>query len=72
MNKEKVLQLLRSYKSEALNPRNDGWVQSHYVNELKAINSELLDLLNQIDKKNTAPKKRSELQNFVGVIDDGC
>ena len=72
MNKEKILQLLRTYKLEALNPRNDGWVQAHYVKELRDISDELLNLLNQIDKKNIETTKKYKSEKFVGVIDDKC
>tara|TARA_A100001011_G_scaffold356631_1_gene400825 strand:- start:595 stop:813 length:219 start_codon:yes stop_codon:yes gene_type:complete len=72
MNKEKILQLLRTYKREALNPRNDGWVQAHYREELRFVSDETLKLLDEIEERKKISVKNSKSQKFVGVIDDGC
>ena len=72
MKKEKILQLLRTYKIEALNPRNDGWVQAHYREELRFISDEALKLLDEIRERKRISVEKSKKQKFVGVIDDGC
>lgn len=49
MNKEisieKVLILLRKWKAEAINPRNDGWVQKGYREKIKKVFNEAGSLL---------------------------
>jgi hypothetical protein len=69
MNKENILKTIRNLKLEAKNPRNDGWVQSHYLNEIIEIKKECEEALKLLGKDKPSFKKKDELRSFKGFID---
>ena len=44
-----AITLIKEWKSEARNPRNDGWVQKHYKDKLKEVSKYLDETLKEIN-----------------------
>ena len=69
MNKESILKKIRHMRLEAKNPRNDGWVQGHYLDEIIAIKKECEESIRLIQKDKTSVKTRDKLKAFKGFLD---
>ena len=69
MNKESILKKIRHMRLEAKNPRNDGWVQSHYLDEIIAIKKECEESIRLIRSTKTLVKTKDQLKSCKGFID---
>ena len=52
-----IKHFLRNCVSEALNPRNDGWVQKHYRDQIKAVGVILTDSKSRLVTKPAYPEQ---------------
>jgi len=44
-----AIALIKKWKSEAVNSRNDGWVKTHYQNKIKEVSKYLDEALKETD-----------------------
>ena len=49
--KKEIIKSIKMFSSEALNPRNDGWVQKHYVDRIKEIQDECSRALQKLEAR---------------------
>tara|TARA_B100000131_G_scaffold320616_1_gene369212 strand:+ start:1305 stop:1508 length:204 start_codon:yes stop_codon:yes gene_type:complete len=62
---KQIVEKINHFKSEARNPRNDGWVQQHYVELLKEVERKCAAALNSIESDRT-----KDSSDEYGVLDE--